>query len=343
MMISFINLPFLLVMGIPLLVFGYLILTDKDRFLEMFEPKVLVRLSVANEALPLRGRNLILLLALLLMIVAMARPVIDHGDKRIQIAGLHAVVALDISASMRATDLYPNRLAFAKKKMIQLFGQMPYDDLSIIAFAHVSFILAPFSSDKLILTQIVEGITPEYINMSSTDFRAMGSFASTLLKDKKEKILILFSDGDEPESLKAFAKILQENHISLYVVLLGTKAGSPVLDQAGKPLIYQGKIPITQRNDYLGDIALEQGGSYVVAKTGEGDIIKLVKAIKSHHKSQQQGEIVIHNREELFFYPLGLGVLFLLLGFSSIPSRESIGQRVRGGLNAIWDSLDWRR
>ncbi len=334
---SFLNLPFLLVMGIPLVIFGYLILTDKDRFLEIFEPKVLARLSLVDDALPLKGRKLLLLVAIFWMMVAMARPVIDHGDEKIVLDGLPAVVALDISASMRAKDCYPNRLSCAKQKIIRLFDQMPYDDLSLIAFAKTAFMVAPFSSDKRILKEMVEGITPEYISMGSTNFQALGTLVERLLTGKKEKILILFTDGEASDKLEEFGNLVQQLGIVPYVVLIGSRVGSPVLDQKGNPLIYQGRIPITQRNDQLGKLAQSLGGAYVVATTGEGDIKNLVKVIKKTHKNQTKQEILIHHRTELFYYPLGLGVLFLLFSFISIPSKEEFQYR----LLKPW--LAWRR
>ena len=326
-MIQFINLPFLLLMGIPLVIFGYLLLTDKDRFLEIFKPNVLKRLSVTHDSLPPKGRKFLLLMALFWMIVAMARPVIDHGDKHITIEGLHAVVALDISASMRTTDSYPNRLEFAKQKILELLDQMPYDELSLIAFAQVPFMVAPFSSDKMILGEMLKGINSSYINMGSTDLVAMGRLVVRLLQDKKEKILILFTDGDDAEDFEAFSELLKEHHITAYLVLVGTKQGGPVLDQQGKPLIYQGKMAITQRHDELGHRLQSQGGASVVARTGSADITQLVKTIRAHHQTQTQGEVVIHNREELFYYPLGLGLLFLLMGLSSFPSQEELRHR----------------
>jgi len=316
---SFVNLPFFWFMVAPLAIFTFLILTHKDEFLQIFDKKVLERLSVGDDALPLVWRNLIMILAIFFMIVAMARPVVDHGDKIIELEGLSAVVALDISGSMRSTDVYPNRLEFAKKKITTLFDAMPTDELGLMAFAHVSFMMAPFSADKATLTQIIKGISDEYINMASTDFRALSSFASELLAQKHPKILIVFSDGGEPKDMLEFSKKIQSEGIILYVVLVGTKEGSPVLGSDGKPIYNKGKIIITQRNDTLGEIARKSGGAFVVASSGNGDIYKLVKRIKSKHQGKNKGEIVIHNREEYFYYPLGLGLLFLLIGFSSLP------------------------
>ena len=316
---SFVNLTFFWVMFVPLILFGYLILTHKDNFLQIFDEEVLKRLSVGDNSLPLVWRNLLLILSLFFMIVAMGRPVVDHGDKVVQLEGLSAVVALDISGSMRSQDIYPNRLEFAKKKMMTLFDSMPTDELSILGFAHSTFAIAPFSSDKATLKQIVQGVSDEYINMASTDFRALANFSAELLTEKKTKILILFSDGGDKKDIAEFAEIINDEKISLYVVLVGTKEGAPVLDDKGKPVNYKGKIAITQRNDALGDVAIENSGAFMIATTGDEGIKKLVDIIKSNHQNKEQGEVTIHDREEYFYYPLGLAIFFLLLGFISLP------------------------
>ncbi|HIM93815.1 MAG TPA: VWA domain-containing protein [Campylobacterales bacterium] len=319
---SFVNPIFFWVMFIPLILFSYLILTHKDNFLQVFDEEVLKRLSVGDDSLPLVWRNLLLILSIFFMIVAMARPVIDHGDKVVQLEGLSAVVALDISGSMRSQDIYPNRLEFAKKKMMTLFDSMPTDELAILGFAHSTFAIAPFSSDKATLKQIVDGVSDEYINMASTDFRALANFSAELLKEKKTKILILFSDGGDKKDIAEFREIIKDKNIALYVVLVGTKEGAPVLDDQGKPVNYQGKIAITQRNDALGDVAIENSGAFMIATTGDEGIKKLVSIIKSNHQNKEQGEVIIHDREEYFYYPIGLAIFFLFLGFISLPSRK---------------------
>ncbi len=318
---SFVNPQVLWMMGIPLAIFTYFILTHKDKFLQVFDKKVLARLTAGDDSLPLVIRNLILIMALFFMVVALARPVIDHGDKVVHLEGLSVVVALDISGSMRSKDVYPNRLEFAKKKINQLLDNMPNDDVSLIAFAYSSFMLAPFTSDKETLKLLVDGVNDQYINMGSTDFTALAEFTAELLEKKKPKILIVFSDGGDKEQLVKFEKLIKKNHIALYVVLVGTKEGAPVLRKNGKTIMKNGKMVISQRNDELGEIAVQNNGAFIVANSGESDIEELVSTIKAQHQSRDKGEVVIHDREELFYFPLGLGVLFLLLGFISLPRR----------------------
>ncbi len=308
---------------IPFVIFAALISTNKDRLSRVFDAKVLERLSAGSNAVPVVFRNLTIFAAIFLMIIAIARPVIEKADKIVEVKGISLLTALDISGSMRSKDEYPNRLEFAKTKMLALYEKMPSDEIAVVAFAHVSFVLAPFTSDKATLKQIVERVNDQYINMGSTDFSALGSLSAKILDKKKPKIMIIFSDGGDREALEGFADEIKESGIELYVVLIGTEEGAPVLDEKGKPLLQKdGTIAISQRNDALGEIALNTGGAYVVASNGKEDIDKLVSIIKSKHKSTQQGAVKIKDRVELFYYPLSGAVLLLLIAFSSIPRRE---------------------
>ena len=255
----------------------------------------------------------------------MARPVVEKGDKIVEVKGLSLLVGLDISGSMRSKDQYPNRLEFAKKKMVSLFDSMPSDEISVLAFAYSPFVLAPFSSDKETLKQMVDGVDDSYINMGSTDFLALGELAASLLEKKKPKIMVLFTDGGDEEAISGFSDLLKANEIDLYVVLLGTSQGAPVITQEGKPFSQKdGTIAITQRNDALGEVAKENGGAYVVATNGKEDIEELVSVMRSKYKNQQQGEVKIKERVEMFYYPLAGGLFLLLIALSSMPRRREV-------------------
>ena len=322
---SFVNPQFFWALIVPFVIFAFLISTNKERLARIFDEKVLKRLSATDESMPMAVRNILMLLALFLMIVAMARPVMEKGDRTIEVQGLTLLTALDISGSMRSTDVYPNRLSFAKKKMNIFFDAMPSDEIGVVAFAYIPFVLVPFSSDKETLKMMVEGVDDSYINMGSTDFSALGELASSLLEEKKPKILVLFTDGGDEEAIAGFAEILKENKIDLYVVLVGTEKGAPVIDENGKPFTLEdGTIAITQRNDALGEVAKENDGAYVVASTGKEDITQLVSVIKGKYQNQQQGEVTVKERVEYFYYPLGLGLLLLLISLSSMPRRREV-------------------
>ncbi len=320
---SFVYPQMLWIMLVPIVVFALLLSTNKDKLSRVFDQKVLDRLSVVDNTMPLMLRNILFFIAIFFMVVALARPVKDMGDKLVEVKGLSLLAAIDISGSMRSKDIYPNRLEFAKKKLLALFEQMPSDEISLLAFAHSSFVLAPFSSDKETLRKIVEGVNSSYINMSSTDFSALGRLAAKVLEKRKPKIMVVVSDGGDKKALEGFASILKEEDITLYVILVGTEKGSPVLDENGKPMTANdGSIAITQLNRDLGEIALEHGGAYVIASSGKEDIEKLVSAMRSKFNNQQQGEVKIKDQIEYFYYPLAAALFFLLLAMSSLPRRR---------------------
>jgi len=324
-MLEFVN-PYLFwILIVPFVLFAFLISTNKERLARIFDEKVLARLRASDESMPVLLRNILMFVAVFLMIVAMARPVLDEGDKVVEVKGLTLLTALDISGSMRSKDVYPNRLTFAKKKMNKLFDTLPSDEVGVVAFAYSPFVLAPFSSDKETLKMMVNGVDDSFINRGSTDFLALGELANSLLEKKDPKILVLFTDGGDEEAISGLADVLKENKIDLYVVLVGTSKGAPVIDVKGKPLtLKDGSMAITQRNDALGELAKDNGGAYVVAHNGSDDIEKLVKVIKSKYKNQQQGEVRVKQRVEYFYYPLGLALLFLLISLSSLPGKKRV-------------------
>ena len=311
-------------MIIPFAIFVFLILTNRENIARVFDKDVLDRLRVDDDALPPKIRNIIMFASIFLMIVALSRPVIEKGERTIAIKGLSLMASIDISGSMRSKDIYPNRLEFAKKKLLELLRAMPTDEVSLTAFAHVSFMLAPFTSDKSTLGQIVDGVNESYINMASTDFTALGSLAAKMLDKKEPKILVVVSDGGDKDALEGFADILQEHKITLYVVLVGTEKGAPVLDAKGNTLkTKQGSIAISQLNKELGKIAKKTGGDFVLASNGKKDMLEFVSTIRAKFNDKKQGEIKIKERVEFFIYPLMGAVFLLLLGLISIPKRRA--------------------
>jgi len=305
---------------IPFAIFALLVATNKSKLERLFEENVLARLRADKDSIPQVVRNILFFTALFLMIVAMARPIVDRGERKISLQGLDVVMALDISGSMRSTDNYPNRLSFAKQKAKLLLQNMSNDEVALVTFADNAFLVAPFTNDIIALQDMLDGISDASTTMGATNFTALGEMIVSLSKDKPNKIAIVFSDGGDEEALGDFESLLSKNDIKLFVVLVGSKNGSAVLDINSKPLMLpNGKIAMTKRNDALANIALEQNGAYVIASYDSKDVQGLADTL--HQSGSHKSSTVMRDWQELFYYPLSMSLIFLLFAWSSLPSR----------------------
>lgn len=310
-------------MLVPFVIFSILILTNKDGANRVFSKKALKRLRLrdAEAGVTSKVRNMVTLAGVLLMILALARPVLSNKEFEVDSEGIDVLFALDISASMRSKDRYPNRLTFAKIKISQMLKAMSSGDaVEALAFAHSSFLLAPLTEDKEILQEMIDGVSEDSINEGSTDFEALGESIVKLLKDKDSKVVVVFSDGGDMKSLGRLSSILSENKITMYAVLIGTKKGAPVLNRRGKMVKRSdGSVAITQMNAELGSLAKDSGGGYVVASNGAADMKKIVSDIRGKVGNQNRGKSKVVQRDELFIYPLILAMVLIMISLSSTP------------------------
>ncbi len=321
---SFENLPLLTLLLVPFAIFAFLVLTNKDGIERVFPKETLERIKVEGSGLSLRARNVIFFISIFLMIIAIGHPYILKGEKEIELSGLETIVAFDISASMRTKDRYPNRLEFAKTKTKELLTNLVDDEVMIIAFSKDVYLVSPMTKDEDTLKQVVDGINSYYLQ-GATNFTLLANVVKDKLKDKAQKILIVVSDGGESRDLDEFEKIIKQEGIKLYAILIGTKEGAPILDNKGKAIFKNDKIVISRLNEKLGKIAKESGGDYIIADYGKDDIDKLSKEIDSNIAYVKGKKLLkIQNKVELFYYPLILATILLIVAFSSMPLKKEI-------------------
>jgi len=321
---SFANPYIFLVLIIPFFLFAWLVLTNKDGVERVFSKKVLDRIRVNSEGLSSRGRNALFLASVFFMIVAMSHPYLNYGKEKVKLGSLEIAMALDISGSMRAKDRYPNRLEFAKVKIKELLKEMPEDEFMLFTFSTNVYLVSPMTSDKDTLNSVVDGITSDYI-LDSSNFTTLAQALKETLKDKKDKIAIIVSDGADSRDLTNFKEIIRKEKITVYAILVGTKEGSPVLDKKLKTVLNKNdQIIITKVNEELGKIAKKSGGDYIVAEYDDNDIKALTDKIESKFQSTNSGKVIeITDKTELFYYPLFLSAFLLLLSLISTPTAES--------------------
>ncbi len=319
---SFENLALLLLLLVPFVIFAFLVLTNKDGIERVFPKKTLQRIKVEGSGFSIRARNILFFISIFLMIIAIGHPYILKGQKEIELNGLETIIALDISASMRTKDRYPNRLEFAKTKTKELLSNLVDDEVMILTFSKDVYLVSPMTKDEDTLKQVVNGINSDYLQ-GATNFRLLANVVKEKLKNRAQKILIVVSDGGEKEDLIEFENIIKKEGIKLYAILIGTKEGSPLLDEKGKAVLKNGRIVLSKLNEELGKIAKSSGGDYIIADYGKDDIDLISKKIDSNIGYLKGKKVLkIQNKVELFYYPLILSIIILIIAFSSLPVKQ---------------------
>ena len=319
---SFANPHIFFLLLIPFAIFAFLVLTNKEGVERVFSKEVLDRIRVDNGALDNRLRNLVFFIAIFFMIVAMSHPYIEKSKKEVELKGLEIIAAIDLSASMRANDRYPNRLEFGIEKLKQMLKLMPQDEFMLLTFSKDVYLVSPLTDDKDTLQTVLEGIGKD-TTLIYSNFSALAQVLKDKLKGKSEKIAVVVSDGASKEDLKEFEKIIKQEGITLYAILVGTKSGATLSDINGKAILDKNeKLVVSRVNEYLGKIAKNSGGDYIIADYGDADIKELVSKIENKFNGKLSGKkIEIEDRVELFYYPLFIALLFLFAAFISIPEK----------------------
>ena len=197
----------------------------------------------------------LMMIALVLLIIAAARPQYGQKENSIKRQGIEVMVALDISNSMLAEDVAPNRLDRAKQMLSKMIDNMVDDKVGLVVFAGEAFTQLPITCDYVSAKMFLNTITPSLIPTQGT---AIGSALQTAItsfgsqESDAGRAIILITDGENHEDdAIAAAKKAQELGMQVFVIGIGKPEGAP--------------IPKPGTNDYFKD----RSGQVVVSKLNE--------------------------------------------------------------------------
>jgi Ca-activated chloride channel homolog len=287
------------------------------------------------------SRGKAILKALLLMgffifgILSVSRPQWGTRLQTVRRHGVDIIAALDASYSMNAEDIAPNRLEKAKGEIRRLVQKSEEDRIGLIGFAGAAFVQCPLTLDHgaihLFLDAAVTGMIPDPgTSLSSAIDTATSAFIE---KERKYKVLVLFTDGEDLEGQadKAVSKA-KEAGVVIYAVGIGTSKGAPLPIRGAKGDVEYRKDPdnnvVVSRLDEisLAEIAERTGGKYFRATNSENEIQELYNDISGLEKKELESKIM-QSYEDRFQYPLALAVFFLI-------AESCIGEKRKPG--ATW-------
>ena len=242
---------------IPVFVIAYIIITKRKQrqLMEFGDPELMAQLMPdASKSRPIVKFTL-LMVALMLLIVAAARPQYGQQEKTVKRQGIEVMVALDISNSMLAEDVAPNRLDRAKQMLSKMIDNMTDDKVGLVVFAGEAFTQLPITCDYVSAKMFLNTISPKLIPTQGT---AIGAALQTAIRSfgsqesDAGRAIILITDGENHEDdATAVAKQAQELGIQVFVIGIGKPEGSP--------------IPVPGTNDYIKD----RSGQVVVSRLNE--------------------------------------------------------------------------
>ncbi|NPA65601.1 MAG: VWA domain-containing protein, partial [Epsilonproteobacteria bacterium] len=321
---KFLHPEFFLYMLPPLVILFGLLLTQKESQADFFSEEVMDRLRVAANTLTLKARNALFFLAGVFMIVALAEPVMVDGKSTIKQKSADVIIALDISNSMLATDLYPNRLELAKKKAIETIYKMQQNRIGVIAFAKGAYLVSPLSFDHEAVAFLLQNLQTSSITEQGTDFMTLLETTASSSKYSKEKYLLLFSDGGDQKDFSKEIAYAKEHHIMVFVIGMGTTKGAPIRLENGDFMTYKGKIVITKLNEKIAKLATQSGGVYIQATNSSQDIEAMIKEIDASVTKKEIQKKEIEHHIPLFYIPLGLAMVLVLIALSSMSKRSKV-------------------
>ena len=256
------------------------------------------------------------IIAVILVVCALARPqTVEVSSKTKTTRGVDIVMAIDVSASMLAKDLKPNRLEALKNVAADFIKGRPNDRIGLVEYAGESYTKTPITSDKSIVLQSLKGIKYNTIITGGTAIGMGLATAVNRIKDSraKSKIIILLTDGVNNAGFidpQTASELALEYGIKTYTIGLGTNgmALSPVALNNG--VFQYGRVQVEIDEELLKEIAEVTGGKYFRA-TDNRKLKAIYKEIDALEKTEVE-EFKFYNYEEKF-RPLVLLALGLLL------------------------------
>ncbi|PIF04685.1 MAG: hypothetical protein CSA86_01085 [Arcobacter sp.] len=320
---EFLNQQVFYLMLIPLLLLFVLIITSKSSVQKYFSKEIVEKLKVGNQFLGKNSRNSIFFFVLILFIIALGRPVINKKEQNIKQSLIPLVIALDVSTSMMATDIYPNRISLAKKKLQEIIKIAKNATIGVVLFAKDSFILSPVTEDFVSLKFIVDNLD------TNLDFTNGSNLFSTLeatkymLEDYKVKNLIVLSDGGNNSNYEEELQYIKENDIVVYSIGLATKEGSPIPKNGSYLTNSSGDIVTVKLNESIKTLSLQSGGGYIDYTLDMSDVKAIINRINIQSSKEELNLQKVKVYTELFYYPLAVGIFLLLIALSSFPTIRS--------------------
>ncbi|MDJ0645082.1 MAG: VWA domain-containing protein [Flavobacteriaceae bacterium] len=309
--------------AVAVLLVAYLLvaLWKRNKQKKFADAALLERLSPETSPFKAFLKVLTVAMALSLLVVALVNPKMGTKLKTVKRQGVDIVFALDVSRSMLAEDIAPNRLEKSKQLISKIIDKLGSDRVGIIIYAGNAYPLLPITTDHAAAKMFLQNANPDMVSSQGTAINEALKLAKSYFDDDEQtnRYLFVISDGeDHEENVNYAAEEATEEGIKIYSIGVGDSEGAPIpLKRDGTLIGYKkdrkGEAVITKLNDKtLKTIATEGKGEYLygnnTTKTVEYIDELLLAADKKEFETKQFSDF-----RDQFQWFVGLGILFLVL------------------------------
>ena len=315
---------FYLLIIIPVMVILFLlVLVWKKRTRKKFANTELLKRLTPNRSSN-KGvlKLIVIILGLALLIVGLVNPKIGTKLETVKREGVDIVFAVDVSKSMLAEDIAPNRIEKAKRLVSEIINQLASDRIGIIAYAGQAYPQLPITTDYSAAKMFLQGMNTDMLTSQGTAIDQAIELATTYYDDAEQtnRVLFIISDGEdhsEGSTLDAVEDAVNEG-ITIYTIGVGKEKGAPIpikrngiLESLKKD--NQGETVITKLNkEVLIDIASEGNGGYIDGSNTEAAVEFIKNELLQMDKKEFEAKQFAEYKDQFQWF-IGAALLLLFL------------------------------
>ena len=282
--------------------------------------KLLDQISPNRSNFKLNLKLVLELFIILFLSIALANPKIGTELKSINREGVDIVFAIDVSKSMLAEDVAPNRLTRSKRIISEIINSLSSDRVGIVAYAAQAIPQVPLTTDFASVKNFLQVIDTDMLSSQGTSIDSALNLSVNFFDQNSDtnRVLILISDGEDHDDIPdSIIKLISENNINLITIGIGQEAGTTIpikidgtVDSYKKDI--NGDVVITKRNsDFLLKIASSSKGEYIDGNSTE-DALELVKTkLDKIDKSEFESSEFVEYKQQFQIFIL-LSLLFII-------------------------------
>ena len=261
----------------------------------------------------------VLCLAIACLTIALVNPKIGTKLETVKREGVDVVFAIDVSKSMLAEDVAPNRLEKSQQLVTQIINSLASDRVGIIAYAGSAFPQLPITTDYASAKMFLQNMNTDMLSSQGTAINEAIQLAKTYYNDDEQtnRVLFIISDGEDHEGDSVnIAEEASEEGIRIFTIGVGTTKGGRI------PIKRNGAVITRLQEETLKDIAKEANGEYIYNKITKETVEKVTEILQNMDKKEFEAKQFADFKDQFQWF-LGFGIFFLVLEVFLLERRTS--------------------